>query len=455
MGQGLQQTNLKVASEKAALVALMLPDSRANPEDPLGEIRLLAETAGANVVAELIQRRQRPASGTFLGKGKIEELRALCDETHAALVIFDNDLTPAQIGAIERTVERKVIDRSELILDIFAGRATTHEAKLQVELAQLEYTYPRLRAMWDHLERIVGVGGLVGIGARGPGEQQLEIDRRLVQRRKTLLKREMAQVQARKHRLVQQRKQDHFTVGLVGYTNAGKSTLFNTLTTGGAYADDRLFSTLMTRTREWSLGAGEKVMLSDTVGFVRDLPHHLIASFRATLEETIHADLVLIVLDVSDPAADLQFETVVHTLDGIFESARREFANAGDADWSPPERLLLLNKTDKLRDNRELLVWSTRRAGAIALCAKDPQGEGVKRLTARVRAEATGQVRELTLAVPLKDSKAVHLLENRAEILSRDYANGEVLLRARVGSRVLSQLCARGATIRIINDELV
>ncbi|HHN77154.1 MAG TPA: GTPase HflX, partial [Phycisphaerales bacterium] len=372
-----ERQSIKVAAERVVLAAVRLPGDRYDRSDPFGELRGLVEQAGAVAVGELEQRRERPESGTYMGRGKIEELRGLCEMVDAQTVIFDHELSPKQISAIEKLIERKVLDRSELILDIFASRATTHAARLQVEIAQLEYTYPRLRAMWDHLERIVG-GGIGGVGTRGPGEQQLEIDRRLVQRRKKILTDELEKIRARKRREVRARKRDHFTVGLVGYTNAGKSTLFNTLTAGGAYADDRLFATLMTRTRKWDLkaegGCGLSVMLSDTVGFVRDLPHHLVASFRATLEEATHADLLLVLVDVSDPAADLHFETVNRTLDELFEEVRRaeEKACAGEpggADWVPPERVVLLNKADRLADKHELLIWLTRSPGAIAVCA--------------------------------------------------------------------------------------
>ncbi|QKK09459.1 MAG: GTPase HflX [Planctomycetota bacterium] len=318
-----ERTTIDVKAERAVLAAVRLPESRYDPADPFGELAALTAQAGAVVVGELEQRLERPVAGTYIGSGKLRDLAELAERLDASVIIFDHDLSPKQIANIEKVTNRKVLDRSELILDIFATRATTHAAKIQVEIAQLEYTFPRLRAMWGHLERIAGGAAAGGVGTRGPGEQQLEIDRRLVQKRKSILQAELATIQARKRREVRARKNDHFTVGLVGYTNAGKSTLFNALTSGGAYADDRLFATLMTRTREWDLGGGLRVMLSDTVGFVRDLPHHLIASFRATLEEATHADLLLIVLDLADPAAEMHLETVLKTLDDVFEDVAR------------------------------------------------------------------------------------------------------------------------------------
>lgn len=457
-----ERTTIKVQAERTVLAAVRLPGDRFDERDPFAELRELTTQAGAQVVGEIEQRRERPEAGTYMGRGKIEELKGLADETRATTVIFDHDLSPKQIAKIEQMTERKVLDRSELILDIFAGRATTHEAKLQVELAQLEYTYPRLRAMWDHLERIVG-GSPGGVGTRGPGEQQLEIDRRLVQRKKTQLGRELEQIQARKRRAVRERNLDHFTAGLVGYTNAGKSTLFNTLTAGGAYADDRVFATLMTRTRRWDVGGGLTAMLSDTVGFVRDLPHHLVASFRATLEEATHADLLLIVLDVSDPAAELHYETVNATLDELVDEVERRERKAAEdarrdgrafAPYTPPERLLLLNKADRLADNRELLYWTSRVPDAIPLCALPPDPadaprQGQAELAERVRQAARGEPRTLQIRVPLADAKTIHTIENRADIHQRHYDADAVTLDVTIGSRTLDQLRAAGAQMDV------
>lgn len=443
-----QRDSITVQAERTVLAAVRMPGAMGNPADPFGELTALAEQAGAVVVGELEQMRQRPEAGTYMGSGKVIELRDLCERLDATVVIFDHDLSPSQIGNIEKIIERKVLDRSELILDIFASRATTHQARLQVELAQLEYTYPRLRAMWSHLERIVGSGGIGGVGTRGPGEQQLEIDRRIVQKKKTKLRREMAEIQARKRREVKQRTDEHFTVGIVGYTNAGKSTLFNTLTAGGAYADDRLFATLMTRTRVWEFGGGISCMLSDTVGFVRDLPHHLVASFRATLEEATHADLLLVVLDIADPAVELHYETVTSTLDELMRDVQRREPEA-----HTPRRLVLLNKADRLGDNRETLIWQQREPDAIALCSVDPKGGGsglgLEELRDRVLEAMRGRIQLVSITVPLADSRTVHVIENRGEVLDRKYEGDVVTLRARIGQRQLDELRARGAQLTI------
>ncbi len=430
-----ERTDIQIRHELAVLAAVHLPTSRFDERDPLGELRALAETAGTRVVGEIVQRRDKPESATYMGKGKVEELKLLCDELEAEVVIFDHELSPKQIANVEEVVGRKVLDRSELILDIFASRATTAQAKLSVELAQLEYTYPRLRAMWSHLERIVGTGGIGGVGTRGPGEQQLEIDRRIVQQKKTRLKRELEAIHARKQREVAGRNREYFTVGLVGYTNAGKSTLFNALTAGGAHANDQLFATLMTRSREWDLGSGEKVMLSDTVGFVRDLPHHLIASFRSTLEEATHADVLIVVLDISDPSAELQLETVEGTLGEVFARVREQ-----EADWKEPEVVLALNKVDLLRDNTELLVWQRKREGSVAVSSVDIEGGGVDALTERVRDLVCGGEREVVVRVALSDSKTVAALERHGEILDRAYEGADVVMRARIRERVLERI---------------
>ncbi len=463
MPEPTDRQSIKVQAERTMLAAVRLPGSTYDERDPFGELRELAVQAGAVVISELEQRLQKPVAGTYMGKGKLEELKNACAELNIATIIFDHDLSPRHIAKIEEATNCKILDRSELILDIFASRAVSHEAKLQVEIAQLEYTYPRLRAMWSHLERIVGSGGIGGLGTRGPGEQQLEIDRRLVQNRKSLLGKELKDIQERKRRAVEKRNNDHFTVGLVGYTNAGKSTIFNTLTEGGAYADDRLFATLMTRTREWNLGGGHNAMLSDTVGFVRDLPHHLVASFRATLEEAMHADLILIVLDIADKCIELHYETVLTTLDELFEEVEKREDKLADtakregkefSRYQRPEYQVLLNKADKLTDTADLLYWQSRIPGSIPLCSLpakegDPAPLGQEDLIARVKTHSLGTIQELNITIPLSDSKTIHTIENRTEVTERDYVDQSVTLRTKIGTRQLAHLRARGANMTV------
>jgi GTP-binding protein HflX len=432
----MQRMTLGVQRERVLLAGCLLPGAAHDMQDPLNELRALADTAGAVVVDELLQKREKPDPGSYIGKGKVDELRDMAAAHGAQTVIFLNELTPSQIANLEQAIEVKVLDRSELILDIFAARARTHEAKLQVELAQLEYTYPRLRAMWSHLERITG-GSPTGIGTRGPGEQQLEIDRRIVQRKKADLKRRLAEVEGQKQRQVATRNKDFFTVGLVGYTNAGKSTLFNALTDGGAYQDDKLFATLSTRTRDWTLGQGDHVMLSDTVGFVRDLPHHLVASFKATLEEAVHADLLLVVVDIADHQAAEQARTVMEVLDDI-----------GATD---PPRLVVLNKVDAIKHNADLLVLERQYPEAVQLSARS--GEGLDTLIERVRDAARGQMQQLTLSLDAGEGKAIHFLENRATVLDRHYENNRVTMQVRIGRRQLDQLKSIGQSLRLPTND--
>ena len=418
--------------ERAILAACLLPGHGANPHDPLDELRSLAATAGAVPAAEVIQNRQEADPGTLIGSGKVAELAEWVRETHADVVLFDNDLTPRQLANVEQRIGCKTLDRSELILDIFAARARTHEAKLQVELAQLEYTYPRLRAMWTHLERITG-GAPTGIGTRGPGEQQIEIDRRIVQRRKSELKRELKRVEGRKEREVAARNRGFFTVGLVGYTNAGKSTFFNAVTPGGAHVDDRLFATLSTRTRRWDLGDGDEVLLSDTVGFVRDLPHHLVASFRATLEEAVHADLLLLLVDVSHPRASERLSTVERVLDEIGAATQ--------------PRIVVFNKSDRVEAYTELLVLQRQRPSAIAVSGLT--GAGIPDVVEAVRGALRGGEHELTVSLPLESAKAIDFLEHRAVVHSRHYEDGTARFEARIGARQLDQLKAIEPTVQV------
>ncbi len=437
----LKRTELSVRQEQAILVGVILPDSIADPRDPLGELGSLAKTAGARVVGQVLQKRQRVDPGTYIGSGKVEEISRLIKKQKADVVIFDNDLSPGQIGALEKMINEqiharrgegaKVLDRSELILDIFATRARTHEAKLQVELAQMQYTYPRLTRMWGHLERIAAGAG-VGIGTRGPGETQLEVDRRIVRKRIAELRDEIHRVQSRKSRLVERRNLEHYTVCIVGYTNAGKSTLFNTLTGAGTYADDKLFATLDTKTRAWRIQRGIEVLLSDTVGFVRDLPHHLVASFKATLEEAVHADLLLHVLDVGHPQAEQQFKSVHRVLEEIGAKGKPE--------------VLLLNKIDTEEGEAAWPTWRTLYADAIPVSART--GLGIEKVVAAVAEHVQGQQVQVVLEADVANGRLLSFLESHSRIQDRTFHDSRVILRTIMGKRTLADL-SRNSQVEI------
>jgi GTP-binding protein HflX len=278
-------------------------------DDHLEELARLADTAGARVVGTLIQHLQAPTPNLFLGEGKVEELGALARDVDATLVLFDDELTPVQGKNLEAALKLRIMDRAELILDIFATRARSREAKLEVELAQLQYLLPRLARMWVHLSRIRG-----GIGLRGPGETQIETDRRMIRRKISRLREQLADVERHRAVLRQGRERRGVrTAALVGYTNAGKSSLLKALTGEDAFVEDRLFATLDTLAREAHVGGGRRLRIVDTVGFIRKLPHHLVASFRATLEEAAEADVILHVIDASHP----QWEEHVAVVDEV------------------------------------------------------------------------------------------------------------------------------------------
>lgn len=429
-----QQTSVR--QERAALVGLLLPAQKAPTRywDPLAELAALAEAAGAVVVDRVIQRRDKICPATYIGSGKVLELAERVISKEADVVIFDNDLSPSQIREIEEVTQRKVLDRTELILDIFASRARTHAARLQVELAQLEYTAPRLRGMWTHLERQVGAAGgnsaVGGIGTRGPGERQIEIDRRIVQKRMSFLKDQLQQIDARKLREVRSRG-EHFTVCLVGYTNAGKSTLMNALTDAGALVEDTLFATLDTLTRKWTLAGGQTALLSDTVGFVRDLPHHLVASFRATLEETIHADLLLHVVDSTAPDARSQIAAV--------ESVLSELGCAE----SPT--ILVMNKVDAISDPATLSVLRLQFPAAVEISAR--AGVGIDRLTQRVAEHMRGRYALVEVEADAGNGKLLAYVNRHAHVLERRYTDRMVRLSLRVAPGEVPRICEMGARL--------
>lgn len=351
------------AGERAALVQLDFQDG--SFEERLSEFTLLVNSAGAEMVACVTGRRHSPDPALFAGKGKVEEIRLAVVSSGAEVVIFNHALSPAQQRNLERILACRVIDRSSLILDIFAQRARSHEGKLQVELAQLEYLSTRLVRGWSHLERQKG-----GIGLRGPGETQLETDRRLLGKRVKLLKDRLALLEKQRH--VQRRSRNRsgvVTVSIVGYTNSGKSTLFNALTHAGTYAADQLFATLDTTSRRLYLGDDAQVVLSDTVGFVRDLPHALVVAFHATLEETVSADLLLHVVDSASADRDQQIESVNHVLREI---------GAGDR-----SQILVWNKIDLTKVSPGVDREACGRIRRVLLSART--GEGLDLLREAIR----------------------------------------------------------------------
>jgi GTP-binding protein HflX len=422
---------LTVHLERAVLVSVALPSRPWISADPLEELEGLATTAGAVIVGRLLQKRQSIIPGTYIGKGKLDELQQQVKAADADVVIFDNDLSPAQTRNIEKATGVKVIDRSELILDIFATRARSAEARLQVELAQLEYALPRLRRMWTHLSRFEG-----GIGMRGPGETQLEEDRRLVDARIRDLKHRLVEVQARKEREVRSRNEEH-TVSLVGYTNAGKSTLMNALTGAGVYVEDKLFSTLDTRTRQWRLQDWGRVLLSDTVGFIRELPHHLIASFKATLEEARQARLLLHVVDASNPAAEEQIKAV----NGVLKEL-----GCGDK-----PTLLVLNKVDRVTDRSYLDVLQKNHQRSVAVSAVT--GRGLDELREAVIAMLTAEFADVEIAVPAGNGRVLAYLAAHAEIYRQEYNDNHVVLRCYLPRHLVRHIQEPDVSVRVLGQD--
>ena len=399
-------------------------------DEHLAELERLADTAGAAVVGELTQQIDRPHPGTYLGKGKVDELRRRIDETGATLVIFDDELSPAQGKNLEDAIGTRVVDRAELILDIFATRARSNEAKMQVELAQLEYTLPRLTRMWTHLEKFRG-----GIGVRGPGETQLETDRRLINHRIKLLKERLEQVE-RSREVQRQGRRTVFQAALVGYTNAGKSSILRGLSgAADVFVEDRLFATLDPLTREVELAEkGAPVLVTDTVGFIRKLPHHLVASFRATLEETREADLLLHVIDASHPSWEEQRQVVQQVLGELGVAEKPTLHVFNKVDLLDPETLRALQ--ERLRNLAP---------DSILVSAQDEDGlEPLRRaLLARVR--ATRPVHEVRVAVT--EGGMLAEIHREGEVLSQDTDGDRMVLVARLDPALAGRLRSRGAEV--------
>ena len=424
-----KRNDLRVRARKAVLAGVFSPDDPRNPANGepdrrLAELKGLAKTAGVKVVGELTQVRDNPHPALCLGTGKVEELKTLAESTSADLILFDNNLSPAQGRNLEKATESIIVDRAEVILDIFAGTARTHEAKLQVELAQLLYFKPRLKRLWTHLERIEG-----GIGSgRGPGEKQLETDRRLVEKRIAELKKKLGEIEGRREREADRRTHLQTTVGLVGYTNAGKSTLARTLTGADLLVKDKLFATLDTRTRRWTIPEFDTVLLSDTVGFVRDLPHHLVASFRSTLEEARRADLLLNVVDASDREADRHIETVHEVL--------------GEIGVPTDNMLLVLNKADAARGGDRSVLDGLVHDHPEAVVVSATTGEGVGALEEAVARRLGDGYVEAAVETRTGNGRLLAFLQEHGDVRDREYAEAgdRVTVHCRMSRRWADKL---------------
>lgn len=409
--------------ERAVLVGAPLKEVDPHVvQEHMDELLRLTDTAGGEVVGTLVQRLDAPNPHSFIGSGKVNELRSLVRERDADLVIFDDDLKPDQAKNLETALDVRVMDRSELILDIFASRARTREAKLQVELAQLEYLLPRLQRMWTHLSRIRG-----GIGLRGPGETQLETDRRLIGRRISDLKEKLRGV-AEARAVRRKRRRGEFRVSLVGYTNAGKSSILKVLSGADVRVEDRLFATLDSATRQVDVGRGYQVLLTDTVGFIRKLPHHLVASFRSTLEEAREAELLVHVVDASHDDWEERMAVVDEVLHDL------------EIDRAP--QLLAFNKVDRLTHAEQAALTERVRAfeSRPAVFISAIEGEGLQPLVEAMRARARSRFPRVDVELPAAEGEWLAALHREGEVLDVTPNGTRIAVRARVPAELLGRL---------------
>ncbi len=408
---------LKEVEERVILVAVSTSEED-DTEESLDELAELVKTAGAVTVGRLVQNRERIHPGTYLGKGKIDELREQIAALDATGIVCDDELSPAQLRNLEDALDTKVMDRTMVILDIFAAHATTSEGKIQVELAQLKYRAARLVGLRSSLSRLGG-----GIGTRGPGEKKLEVDRRLIHDRIGQLKAELENV--KRHREVQRKQRERnytLTAAIVGYTNAGKSTLLNKLTGAGILAEDKLFATLDPTTRNMALPSGQQILLTDTVGFIRKLPHHLIEAFRSTLEEARYSDIILHVVDCSNPQMDTQIYIVYETLRKL---------EIGDKTV-----VTVFNKTDQLREN--VILKDLHSDYQVRISAKT--GDGLEELTDILEMILRNRKIYLEKLFPYKDAGKIQTIRKIGQLLSEEYREDGIFVTAYVPTEVYSSL---------------
>jgi GTP-binding protein HflX len=418
MTKGYQVSPPNPPEERAYLIGVSLPsDSLEGAKEYIDELEQLAKTAGAEVVGKTIQGRTRIDGATYIGRGKAMDLKTECQRLDVNLVIFDCDLSPAQARNLEKILNINVIDRTELILDIFARHAQTLQAKIQVELAQLTYMLPRLRKLWDHLSRQAG-----GIGTRGPGETQLEVDRRQVHRRMSHLKDQLKKISRRRDTL--RRSRDGYAVvAIVGYTNAGKSTLLNALTGSDALVEDKLFATLDTLTRRLTTGNHAPILLVDTVGFIRKLPHHLVESFKATLDDIAQARLYLHVVDISHPAYEEQMEVVHNTLLGI--------------DNDRVDTIHVFNKIDRARPP-QIRTLQERFPDAAFIAAR--KGTGVETLKIKIEDFFFGRNLTVELELSASDGKSIAKIQSLLHNAVRTFREDRCILTGTIEADQMGRL---------------
>ncbi|MBM4172135.1 MAG: GTPase HflX [Ignavibacteria bacterium] len=400
-------------TERAILISLSTADiSKKYSEEHLDELELLADTAGAETVFKIIQDKYRPDPAYFIGKGKAEEVAQLIELNDIQLVIFDDDLNPTQLRNLEKLFERKVIDRSGLILDIFASHAKTRESKTQVELAQLQYLLPRLTRAWTHLSKQYG-----GIGTKGPGETQIETDRRMIRARISKLKENLKKIELQQQTKSAQRK-NFISATLVGYTNAGKSTLLNRLTSAGVLAENKLFATLDSTTRSLELDKNKKIMLSDTVGFIRKLPHSLVASFKSTLNIVRDADIILHIIDITHDFFEDHIQVVDETLKELESDLKIQ--------------LKIFNKIDALIDKNKLDYIVNKFPSSIFISAE--RGIGITKLNEVLLDIYENNFVEKEIRLKHEESKMISKIYDLAEVLETIYEDDYVFLKYRANS---------------------
>lgn len=415
----------KVKIERAILVALKTKEeNRHIVEEHLSELEMLADTAGAETIIKVIQERYKPDKAFYLGKGKAEEIAELVELNEIDLVIFDEDLAPTQVRNLEKLIDKKIVDRSGLILDIFAAHAKTKQSKTQVELAQLQYMLPRLTRAWTHLSKQYG-----GIGTKGPGETQIETDRRLIRTRISKLKENLRKIEGQ-NQTKSLRRKEFLTASLVGYTNAGKSTLINLLTDADVLSEDKLFATLDSTTRSFEIDKNKKIMLSDTVGFIRKLPHNLIESFKSTLNVVRDSDIILHVIDFSHPFFEDHIGIVNETLK--------------DLECEKKPRLHLFNKVDRLEDRSMIDYIEDKYENSIVISAA--RALNINAVKEKLIEIYESNYQEVTITLNSAQSKLVSQIHSLAEVIKSEYIDDKVHITYKTDS------ANRNKIARLINE---